>query len=95
MFARDCTLSLDVVQHNVLGLSNYSRSDCTSRPASGRQDGLNYLIADSCSVGESQPPRARLRGDSGDDDRTLAHMLLEKLAWTIETIAPGSGQEKS
>lgn len=95
MTARNCTQLLEAVQHNVLELPNYLRLACTSEPPFWRPDGLNYLITDSYPAGESRLPKYSFCRDSSDPDRALAHMLLEKLAWMIETIAPRSGQDKS
>lgn len=95
MIARDCTQVLDVVQHGVIDFSDYSQFACTSQAALWRQDGLTYVITEGCPAGEKSCRKRFVGGDSGDPDQSLAHMLLEKLAWKIETIAPGLGQEKS
>jgi hypothetical protein len=95
MIARDCTQLLDAVQHGVFVLSKYLRSICTSARALWRPDGLTYLIAESCLVNDSSLEESGPRDDSSTSGRTLAHMLLERVAWIIETIVPVTGQERS
>ena len=95
MIARDCTQLLDAVQHSVFALSKYSRSICTSVHALWRLDRLTYLIAESCLANNSSLEESGPRGDSGTPGLTLAHMLLERVAWITETIVPGTGQERS
>jgi hypothetical protein len=95
MIARDCTQLLDAVQYSVFALLKYLRSICTSVHAPWRPDGLTYLIAESCLANDSSLEEDSPRGDSRALGRTLAHMLLERVAWITETIVPGMGQERS
>lgn len=95
MIARDCTQLLGAVQHSVFALSKYLRSICTSALATWRPDGLTYLIAESCLADVSSLEEDDPRDDSDATSRTLAHMLLERVAWITETIVPGTGQERS
>jgi hypothetical protein len=95
MTARDCTQLLDAVQHGVFAPSKYLRSICTSVHALWRPDRLSYLIAESCLANDLSLEESGPRGDSGPPGRTLAHMLLERVAWIIETIVPRTGQERS
>jgi hypothetical protein len=95
MIARDCTQLFDAVQHSVFVLSEYLRSICTSALALWRPDGLTYLIAESCVANNFSREESGSRGDSNTLDQALAHMLLKRVVWITETIAPGTGQEKS